>query len=107
MSEKKIRVVFQESGGGWGNPLLGQVFDSDRDVAEEEIAELRSLVERCSFPNNTIRDQQLAVDVSGFELTIQDEDKNVAVTGDMLAADKNMRELVNFIKKRSRKKLLE
>ena len=32
----RLRVRFLESGGGWGNPLLGRVFDSHSDIGEDE-----------------------------------------------------------------------
>ncbi|MBL4674395.1 MAG: hypothetical protein JKX81_19190, partial [Arenicella sp.] len=56
--EDSFRVYFEESGGGWGNPLSGLVFDSDVDLPEGELQTFRNLFERFRLNEETTELQQ-------------------------------------------------
>jgi hypothetical protein len=101
-------VTYQESGGGgWTNPLIGRVFDSDRDVTEDELPELASLVERCRFPRSGKLPGRAPADVTSFELHVELDDRTQTIVGDVQRADATVKALVSFIRKHSRKQQLE
>ena len=104
---KPFRIKFQESGGGWGNPLMGRVFDSDQDVPQEKLDELKELVEHCDLAESGELPGRPPTDVGSFELRVEVPDKAITLVGDMLRADKNLQKLVSFIREHSRKEMLK
>ena len=108
MSEHaELRVRFQESGGGWGNPLMGRVFDSARDVPAGEMDQLAELVDRCRLAESGELPGERPVDVETFELAVERGGRTVSVVGDMQRADDALKELVQFVRRRSRREMLE
>ena len=105
--EKSRRIKFQESGGGWGNPLIGRVFDSDKDVPEDEWTNFIELVEQCKISKSGELEGQPPTDTSTFELRIEEDDRTIKLTGDMLRADNKLRSLIGFIRKHSHKEILK
>ncbi len=104
---KPRRVRFQESGGGWGNPLIGRVFDSEKDVPEEELNDFLELVEQCKISESGELEGQPPTDTSIFELSIEEDDRTIRLIGDMQRADDKLRSLIGFIRKHSRKEALK
>jgi hypothetical protein len=105
--ERALRIKFQESGGGWGNPLMGLVFDSNLDVPEEELGDLVSLVERCDLSRSGELEGRPPTDTPKFALCVEKDGEKVEVFGDVQRSDKNLRSLINFIRRHGRKELLE
>lgn len=101
------RVEYQESGGGWGNPLLGRVFDSNKDLPEDEREHFAQLVEQCDLSNSGQLEGRPPTDTTTFELRVEENDDTVKVVGDMQRADDKLRALVSFIRKHSRKEILK
>lgn len=108
MAKAKLRrIEYQESGGGWGNPLMGRVFDSDLDIRKEELAGLFELCERCELPSTGKLSGPPSIDSPSFEISIEDDDRTLKVVGDYQQADEHLKDLISFIRKHSRKALLE
>lgn len=105
--ERPRRIRYQESGGGWGNPLLGRVFDSDRDVPEEEMTNFIELVEQCDLSESGELPGRPPTDTSTFELRVGEDDKTINLIGDMQRAGDKLRTLIGFIRKHSRKEMLK
>ena len=101
------KIKFQESGGGWKNPLMGRVFDSDQDLPDEVTIEFDALVGRCDFSRSGELDGRPAADAPTFELKIEADDKIIRIIGDTQRADTHLKALVNFIRKHSRNEMLE
>ena len=102
------RIEYQESGGGWGNPLMGRVFESSKDVPEEEWTDFINLVEQCDLSKaGELQNKPSPTDTSSFELCLKEDDKTIRLVGNMLQADDKLRMLISFIRKHSRKELLE
>ena len=104
---KALRIKFQESGGGWGNPLMGRVFDSDRDVSEEKFAELMELVEHCDLQESGELPGRPPMDVGTFELCVEGQDKAITLVGDMLRANEELQKLISFMRDHGRKEMLD
>jgi hypothetical protein len=108
MSKKKLpNIKYQESGGGWGNPLLGYVFDSNKDVPQNKLPEFTKLVECCNLSETAKPSGQPPTDVSTFELKVEDGGSSVKLVGNMLQADDKLQSLIRFIKEHSREEILE
>lgn len=105
--KKSRRIKYQESGGGWGNPLMGRVFDSDKDVPVEEVADFNKLVEQCDLSKPGELPGKPPTDTATFELRVEEDDKTIELVGDMLRADDKLRSLITFIRKHSRKETLK
>ena len=104
----QMRVRYQESGGGWGNPLAGRVFDSDEDISESDFAKLVELVRRCEFDEGVqVLPGNPPTDVATFQLEVEEGGSESTVVGDIQRAEKRLRKLVGFVRKRSRRKMLE
>lgn len=104
---KRLRVMYEESGGGWANPLMGRVFDSERDVTEDELPALVKLVERCRFPKSGELPGPAPTDVASFRLHVELADRTLTLVGDVQRADPTVKALVSFIRMHSRKQMLE
>ena len=108
MNKKKSRrIKYQESGGGWGNPLMGRVFDSDRDLPEKKLTKLNELVEKCNLLESGELQGKPPTDTPTFELRVEGNDTTMKLVGDMHRADDKLRSLISFIRKYSRKEILE
>ena len=105
--EKPPSIKYQESGGGWGNPLMGRVFDSDKDVPEDELTDFIELVEQCDLSASGELQGQPPTDAATFELRVEEDNKTINLVGDMQRADDKLRSLISFIRKHSRKELLK
>lgn len=106
-ARKPVRVKYQESGGGWGNPLMGRVFDSDQDVPEEEFSRLVELVDGCDLKTSGEMPGRPPTDVPSFELRVERDDRTVRLVGDMPRADEKLRALISFIRDHSRREMLK
>ncbi len=102
----RIHVTYQESGGGWGNPLLGRVFDSDSDLSEEERIALQHLLQSCKLSKQDPENES-ARDAPAFELCVESGGETFTITGDRVSADEKLRPLLDFVRRRSRKELLK
>lgn len=105
--QKSLRIKYRESGGGWGNPLMGRVFDSDEDVPEEALTNFIELVEQCDLSKSGELQGQPPTDCSTFELSVEKAHKTIKVVGDMQRADDQLRKLLSFIRKHSRKEIVK
>lgn len=105
--QKPLRIKYRESGGGWGNPLMGRVFDSEKDVPVEALTNFMELVEQCDLSKSGELQGQPPTDCSTFELSVEEAGKTTCVIGDMQRADDQLRNLIGFIRKHSRKEIVK
>jgi len=106
-NEVEFHVKFEESGGGWGNPLMGKVFDSKIDLSKEQVKEFLSLLEVCDLSQDSLISKNSTTDLAMFQLTIINNDKENFVSGTFLEMDTSIKELVRFLRKHGRQKLLD
>jgi hypothetical protein len=86
---------------------MGRVFDSDEDVTDDELPALVELVERCHFPKSGTLPGRPPADAASFQLHVEVDDRTLTLVGDVQRADETLKALVSFIRKRSRKQMLE
>ena len=101
------RIKYQESGGGWGNPLMGRVFDSEKDIPEEERDQFDQLAGRCDLSLSGELPGQPAVDAPIFELSVEDNENTFHFMGDLQRADDHLRALIVFIQKHCRQEAMK
>ena len=102
---RRVRVTFEESGGGWGNPLLGNVFDSNRDVGDDaEFRKLVELVKACGDLEPS--DLPPPTDTRSFSLKVVVDGHSNHLHSDMIRSNEAVKNLVTFCRSHSRREQL-
>lgn len=97
-----MRVRFQESPGGWGNPLRGKVFDSEIDLKPEETPLLQTLLDRCQLRESIDTRTGGARDLGSYDLTIEADDRTVCIRTDPMTLTEPLKSLVDFLRARAK-----
>ena len=105
--ELDLIIHFEESGGGWTNPLIGRVLDSTKDMPKDEIQNFLALLEVCEFKKMVLRRSAPTADMTSFTLKIVYKGNEVSASGQFFEFEKEVRDLIGFLRKHSRKVLLD
>jgi hypothetical protein len=117
--DESFRVYFEESGGGWGNPLLGLVFDSGLDLPEAELQTFKDLLQRFRSNQEATEFEEGAQictttsaqkrsgppgpsDSKSFRINAEIGAIKIDVEGTFQSVDEDVRQLVEFIRRHSR-----